>query len=169
MWSGSVAGAEIITFFTGPRMCFRASSPVVKSPVDSTTIEALTDALAREAWQLFQHVEAEGGYAQALSTGSIAISLAASRATREKAISSRRRSLVGVNNYPNVAEKMPGAAALPAFEDDPLPQVRLAEPFEKLRERTARHAAATGRYPKILLLERGDVKMRTARDRKSVV
>jgi methylmalonyl-CoA mutase len=126
-------------------------------------VEALTDALAREAWQLFQHVEAQGGYAQALSSGSIAISLGASRATREKAISSRRRSLVGVNNYPNVAEKTPGVAALPAFDGDPLPQIRQAEPFERLRERTARHAAAIGRYPKILLLEKGDVKMCTAR------
>jgi methylmalonyl-CoA mutase N-terminal domain/subunit len=34
-------------------------------------IEALTDALAREAWKLFQQVEAGGGYAKALESGSI--------------------------------------------------------------------------------------------------
>src|SRR3989475_11824352 len=44
-------GAEIVvestglfTFFTGPRKCFRASEPLVKSPVDSTTISAPTEA-----------------------------------------------------------------------------------------------------------------------------
>jgi methylmalonyl-CoA mutase len=45
----------------------------------------------------------------------------------------------------------------------PFPQFRLAEPFEKLRERTARHVLETGHTPKALLLKRGDVKMRTAR------
>src|ERR1700721_2213100 len=42
-------GAKIITFFTGPRMCFRASSPVVNKPVDSTTISAPTEAQSRAA------------------------------------------------------------------------------------------------------------------------
>ena len=32
-------------------------------------IEALTDSLAREAWKLFQQMEAEGGYAKALASG----------------------------------------------------------------------------------------------------
>jgi methylmalonyl-CoA mutase len=35
--------------------------------------------------------------------------------------------------------------------------------IEKIRERTARHASITGRYPKVLLLKRGDLKMRMAR------
>ena len=34
-------------------------------------IEALTDALAREAWKLFQQVEGEGGYGKALASGSV--------------------------------------------------------------------------------------------------
>jgi methylmalonyl-CoA mutase len=40
---------------------------------------------------------------------------------------------------------------------------RLAEPFEEIRARTTRHAKATGRYPRVLLLKRGDLKMRMAR------
>src|SRR5579864_7212496 len=36
--SGSVAGAVINTFLTGPRMCLRASGPLLKTPDDSTTI-----------------------------------------------------------------------------------------------------------------------------------
>ena len=126
-------------------------------------IEALTDALAREAWKLFQAVEAEGGYAMALSSGSIEKALAATRAARQKAVSSRRRTLVGVNNYPNLNEKTPEAEALPPIGGERFPAFRLAEPFEKIRLRTARHAARTGRYPKVLLLKRGDLKMRMAR------
>src|SRR2546425_7588155 len=44
VWSGPSAGAVIITFFTGPRRCFFASAPLVKRPVDSTTISAPTEA-----------------------------------------------------------------------------------------------------------------------------
>jgi methylmalonyl-CoA mutase len=61
-------------------------------------IEALTDSLAAHAWKLFQEVEKEGGYSQALASGSIEKALAESRQARRKAISSRRRTLVGVNN-----------------------------------------------------------------------
>ena len=55
--------------------------------------------------------------------GSIEKALAETRAAREKAYSARRRALVGVNNYPNVAEKTP-EAAIPAAEtgDSALPR-----------------------------------------------
>jgi methylmalonyl-CoA mutase len=108
-------------------------------------------------------VEAEGGYAKALESGSIGKALAETRAVSDKAYSARRRALVGVNNYPSVAEKVP-EAELPAPETaTSLPQVRIAEPFERVRRRTAEHARVTGRYPKVLLLKRGDVKMKGAR------
>jgi methylmalonyl-CoA mutase len=126
-------------------------------------IEALTDALAREAWKLFQQVEAEGGYAKALASGSLGKALAETRAAREKAYSARRRALVGVNNFPSVAEKTPEAETPAANSTGALPQVRIAAPFEQIRRRTAEHARATGRYPKVLLLKRGDVKMKGAR------
>ncbi len=126
-------------------------------------IEALTDSLAREGWKLFQQIEAEGGYAKALASGSIDKALEETRAARAKAYSSRRRAMVGVNNYPNVTEKTP-EAELPAEENgSPLPRVRVAEPFEQIRRRTTEHARITGRYPKVLLLMRGDVKMKGAR------
>ncbi|MBN1570487.1 MAG: hypothetical protein JXA73_21770 [Acidobacteria bacterium] len=126
-------------------------------------IETLTDSIAREAWKLFQQVEAEGGYVRSLAAGSVGKALAATRAARDKAMSGRRRALVGVNNYPNLMEKKPeGEVPLVAL-DGPLPQYRVAEPFEKIRRRTIDHASTTGRYPKVLLLTRGDVKMKGAR------
>jgi len=122
-------------------------------------IEVLTDSLAAHAWKLFQSVEAQGGHSRAASDGVIEKSIGETRSARGKAVSSRRRTLVGVNNYPNVNEKVPGAEAT-AMADA---ATRLAEPFEQIRARTAAHAAATGRYPKVLLLKRGDLKMRMAR------
>ena len=126
-------------------------------------IEALTASLAREAWKLFQRIEAAGGYSQALNAGWLADEIAKTRAAREKAISSRRKALVGVNNYPDLNGKP--LQGVPAIDTDsaPFPQFRLAEPFEKIRERTERHAHEIGHAPRVLLLKRGDVKMRTAR------
>jgi methylmalonyl-CoA mutase len=133
-------------------------------------VEALTDAVARAAWKLFQDVEAAGGWSKAVAAGTVEKALAETRASREKAYSSRRRALVGVNNYPNLMEQAPEAGldrlGLSRASDEsalPFPQPRLAEPFEAVRLRTVAHARATGRTPKVLLLTRGDVKMRGAR------
>jgi methylmalonyl-CoA mutase len=106
-------------------------------------IESLTVALAREAWKLFQRIEA----GEPLDR-----EVAETRAAREKAVATRRRVLVGVNSFPNLTEKTPGF--VPPREDCE----RLAEPFERIRARTAEMG-----YPKVLLLTRGDLKMRTAR------
>lgn len=117
-------------------------------------IEALTDALAQAAWKLFQQIEAEGGFAAA--QGTISAAIAASRAAKEKAIASRRRVLVGVNNYPDIHEKELDHAGI-------LSGWHLAAPIEAIRLRTERHAKQTGQTPKVLLLKRGDLKMKMAR------
>jgi methylmalonyl-CoA mutase len=71
--------------------------------------------------------------------------------------------MVGVNNYPDLNGKPLEVAPNPDAASAPFPQFRLAEPFEKIRERTGRHVGETGHVPKVLLLKRGDVKMCTAR------
>jgi methylmalonyl-CoA mutase len=119
-------------------------------------VETLTDSIARTAWKVFQQVEAEGGYAKAEASGFIEKALGISRAARAKALSSRRKTLVGVNNYPNMMERE--SEMQPTAEGR-----RLAEPFEKIRLRTLDNAKKARRYPKALLLTRGDVKMRGAR------
>jgi methylmalonyl-CoA mutase len=126
-------------------------------------IESLTNSLAREAWKLFQRIEAAGGYSKALAAGWLAEEVAKSRAGREKAVSLRRKALVGVNNYPDQNGEPLQAAPAPEAGAAPFPTFRLAEPFEAIRMRTQRHASATGHAPKVLLLKRGDVKMSTAR------
>ena len=118
-------------------------------------IEWLTDALAHKGWELFQQVEAEGGYTRAKPA--IDSALAKSRAAKEKAISSRRRTLVGVNNYPDLNETSVDPPEAP-------PGIwRAASPFEQLRRRTEADARKRGKRPKVLLLEHGDLTMRQAR------
>ena len=120
-------------------------------------LEVLTDSLAREAWTLFQQIEAAGGFLKYSESGALERDIAKSRADREAAVGARRTVIVGTNQYPNLAERM-----LPKLErEDPAP--RAARIFEEIRLRTERHAALTGHTPLFLLLEAGDVKMRKAR------
>jgi methylmalonyl-CoA mutase len=65
--------------------------------------------------------------------------------------------LVGTNNYPNLLERELGHGR------ELGPAWRLAAPLEAIRMRTERHTRATGRTPRVLLLEHGDLKMRKAR------
>lgn len=119
-------------------------------------IEALTGAMAGAAWKLFQQIEAEGGFAAA--SGTIATLVAGAREAKEKAVTSRRRTMVGVNNYPDVNESAldeEGALASAGW--------RLAASIEAVRLRTERHARKAGERPSVLLLKRGDLKMRMAR------
>ena len=136
---------------------------VADSAGGSYYVEMLTDMVGRAAWTLLQQVERAGGYAQAKASGSIDAALATARASREQAVSSRKRTLVGVNNYPDTHAKDPVTVKLPSDSSADTTAWRMALPFERVRERTSRWARANGRYPLVLLLTRGDAKMRTAR------
>jgi methylmalonyl-CoA mutase len=132
-------------------------------------VEWLTDALAAEAWRVFQEIEAAGGYAAALDAGLLRTHLMAPRQARQRDVATRRRTLVGVNTYPDPVSSSPSPASLPV-NDAPLPfapgtapPLRLAQPFEDIRARTVRHAASQGRPPIVQLLTRGDLAARTAR------
>ncbi len=138
-------------------------SKVLDPAGGSYYIEALTSGMAQAAWKLFQEVEAAGGWAAAVKSGMVESALTNSRQAKMAAIASRRRTLLGVNHYPNAKEKTFDAEAPANFANDPFSQTRLAEPFEAIRKRTAAYAQHTGRYPKVLLLKRGDLKMKAAR------
>jgi methylmalonyl-CoA mutase len=120
-------------------------------------LEVLTDSLARAGWKLLQEIEAAGGFLRYSESGELEHQIANSRAEREAAVSTRRRTIVGTNQYPNPQERM-----LPEIErQDGAP--RPARIFEEIRLRTERYAARTGHTPKFLLIEAGDLKMRKAR------
>ena len=109
----------------------------------SGALEAMTHELCAAAWSLFQEIEQAGGAWAALETGLIQRHAAAVRAERENAVARRTDILTGTNDYPNINEALPAVldvapAALPkdeaAVTAAALPRIRLAEPFEQLRD-----------------------------------
>ncbi len=122
----------------------------------SGAIEALTDALADAAWSLFQAIERQGGAAEALEAGSIQEDVAKVRGAREANIARRKDSLVGTSDFPDLAESDVAVLALPrlaALSTDAraLSPIRLAEPFERLRDRSDLYRAKHGQRPKVFL------------------
>ncbi len=132
----------------------------------SGAVEDVTDQLCQTAWALFREIEAAGGIAAALESGLIQGHVAAVRAKRAAALAQRRDALTGVSVFPNLHEaevavevvaehkhSLPPQAGKPMFA--PLPAIRLAEPFEALRDASDRWLAATGARPKIFLANLG--------------
>jgi methylmalonyl-CoA mutase len=124
----------------------------------SGALEDLTDQLCDAAWALFQEIEAVGGIAAALAGGSIQQKVAEVRAKRAAAVARRQDSLTGVSIFPNLAEAeatvdQPTPARRPSAGG--LQPIRLAEPFEKLRDASDRPLAATGARPKVFLATLG--------------
>lgn len=122
----------------------------------SGAIEALTDGLCRAAWALFQEIEREGGAADALESGSIQKSIAKVRAARQANVARRKDSLVGTSDFPDLAEDRVAVLAqtrLAALCSDEMimAPIRLAEPFERLRDRSDAYLAKHGTRPKVFL------------------
>ncbi|MFN0246478.1 MAG: methylmalonyl-CoA mutase family protein, partial [Kofleriaceae bacterium] len=92
-------------------------------------IEARTDALAREAWSRFQSLERDGGIVQLLRTGALRTRLEAAWAQRASAIAKRKEPVLGVSEFANLRETLPGTPRPPAGVH------RDAEGFEALRAR----------------------------------
>ena len=132
----------------------------------SGAVEDLTDQLCRAAWALFQEIEAAGGTAAALDTGLIRSKVATVRAEREASVARRKDALTGVSIFPNLTEA-DAQVDLPAPSIKPsaggLQPVRLAEPFEALRDASDRRLAASGARPKIFLANLGSPADFTAR------
>jgi methylmalonyl-CoA mutase len=136
---------------------------VTDAAAGAGVIEDLTDQLCRSAWALFQEIERTGGAAAALEQGLIQKNVAMVRGERQAALARRTDMLTGTSDFadldePSVAvlDVAPMAPPPPATVTlDPLPRIRLAEPFEHLRDASDRMLAQTGSRPKIFLANLG--------------
>jgi methylmalonyl-CoA mutase len=126
----------------------------------SGALEALTEQMCGAAWVLFQEIESTGGIWAALESGLVQQMIATVRAEREKAVAHRKDILTGSNEYPNLREASSAtlnvAEVISPRENTPvvaaaLPRIRLAEPFERLRDLSDGILARTGARPKIFL------------------
>ena len=136
-------------------------------------IEALTRELCEAAWSLFQDTEKAGGIFAALEQNLIQQRVAATRKAREANIARRREVLTGASEFPNLHEV--DVAVLDAkpitlapygeakFKFDALPPMRLAAPFEALRDKSDAMLKKSGARPKIFLANLGTAAEFTAR------
>jgi methylmalonyl-CoA mutase len=127
-------------------------------------IEHLTQQLCLSAWTQFQEIERAGGAVAALEAGTIQQQVARVRAERERAVAHRKDALTGTSDFPDINEAPASVLDVPpvampqrptAVTVEPLPRVRLAVPFERLRDACDRVLAATGARPKIFLANLG--------------
>jgi methylmalonyl-CoA mutase len=94
------------------------------------------------------------------------------RAEREAAVARRKDALIGTSDYPDLAEapvNVLGVPPVPAATQSlkvtfpALPRMRLAEPFEQLRDASDALLARTGARPRIFLANLGALADFTAR------
>ena len=127
--------------------------------------ESLTRELCETAWALFQEIETSGGVFAALQQGLIQSKVAATRKARDADIAKRRLVLTGASEFPNLSEaavkvEMPAPAAriensVAAISFAALAPVRLAEPFERLRDRSDAKLKSGGKRPSVFLANLG--------------
>lgn len=136
-------------------------------------IETLTGQLCEAAWSLFQEIEKAGGLFAALEQNLIQREVAATRAVREANIAKRREVQTGASEFPNLQEAevavldVKPIALAPygeaKFTFDALPPMRLAAPFEALRDKSDARLKSAGARPKIFLANLGTPADFTAR------
>jgi methylmalonyl-CoA mutase len=136
-------------------------------------IESLTQELCEAAWSLFQEIEKVGGVFAALQHGLIQAKVAATRKAREANIARRKEVLTGASEFPNLqeaqvtVEDIKPVALVPLGEAsikfEALEAKRLAEPFERLRDRSDQVLKASGKRPRVFLANLGTAADFTAR------
>ena len=137
---------------------------VVDPAGGSYYVENLTQSIAAEAWKLFLEIEEKGGYTAAYKAGFVKERIAASAAAKDKAIATRRQTLLGANQYPNFTEVADKAITAEAVtrkqaEGNTLAPDRGAMAFEEMRL----HVDRSGKQPKAFMLTCGSLAMARAR------
>lgn len=136
-------------------------------------LESLTDLLSRRSWEIFREIESAGGLAAAAAKGAIQRMVGENRSRLQEQIASRRKMVLGVNQYPNQKDAAlqldqggalrPAPAVQSAVRIEALPEFRPAHAIEELRLLTER-AAQRGKGPPVVFPWLfGDRTMRTAR------
>jgi methylmalonyl-CoA mutase len=145
---------------------------VVDPAAGSYYIENITRKLIDKAWQLFLETEENGGYYASFKKGVVRQKIVSEARIKDHEIATRKRSIIGVTQYPNVnehLEKLNDEAILfpkkhvnEKQETEPLTLYRAAMPFEQLRYKTDRYSETNPR-PKVWMFTFGNLALRRAR------
>lgn len=145
---------------------------VVDPAGGSFFLERLTEDLAEGGWKELQELERQGGIVAALRSGFVQDRLEESATKRREEVATRRLPITGVSEFPNLAEltleRRPRAnkEATPAPGGEsirPMRFERIAEGFERLRDRSDAHLALTGSRPRVFLASFGTPSQHLAR------
>jgi methylmalonyl-CoA mutase len=123
--------------------------------------EALTGALCERAWALFQDIEEEGGLPVALASGAFQRQVAVGAAALARDVASAKSPITGVSAHADLSERpievLPGAALRETLTpvEGALAPLRLAEPFERLRDKSDVIFQKTGSRPRVYLAALG--------------
>lgn len=138
----------------------------------SWAVESITADLARQAWDIFQGIEAKGGMAEALSAGFIQDEIAKAAEARARQMATGQIEMTGTSAFPRLAddgvtvEPWPSeilSADLKGATAQPLVGQRLAEPLEALRDAADAFASAHGQPPRVFLASLGPLASQSAR------
>ena len=132
-------------------------------------IEDLTTELAEKAWQYFQQIEAKGGMLEVLKSGWLQDEIALIQTKREQDVYTRKQSIVGTNVYANLAEEagsatsqlcdhLIGVDSTNMINIKKIKNVRLSEPFEKLRKMSEAIDIKSGVKPQVGMICLGELK-----------
>jgi methylmalonyl-CoA mutase len=128
-------------------------------------IEKITDSIAEAAWKLFVQTEEMGGFVKAVESGFIKSEIEKTCQKRDMEIALRRQVFVGVNQYPNLKERMLDKIQPTAKPGDlgNLRPYRGMQAFEALRMSVENHERKGFEIPKVYLFTWGNLAMRKAR------
>ncbi len=137
---------------------------VVDPAAGSYYIDNLSTSLAKNALELFQKVETEGGFLTAFEAKEIQTKIAEVRDFQEKLIRQRRQVYVGANRYPNMMETLDPQKYQTTEANDLLLQAQFAgKTFEELRLATEQFVAEGNERPTVFYALYGNLAMRRAR------
>ena len=80
-------------------------------------IEQITNELSQNAWTLFQEIEAQGGWVEAVKSNTIQEMIEQNAALQEENLSSGNTQLLGTNLYPNKEEEMNAKLEIPVQKE----------------------------------------------------
>ena len=147
-------------------------------------VEALTDELSVSTWGLFQEIEQQGGMTEVVRSGWLRGQIAKVVGERWRRLRCREELLTGISSFPKLDEptvrpleidpaiykprdhESSTAIRIEGFEDpapagktgeksETLAPIRLAEPFEDLRDWALEWAAKNGRAPRLFMANLG--------------
>jgi methylmalonyl-CoA mutase len=139
---------------------------VIDPAAGSYYIEMLTASIAQHSWDLFLEVEEKGGFMAAMENGFVKNTIDVTAQERYSLIAARKTSILGVNLYPNLHERMADKIMNP-MPDQPagnaLKLFRGAQAFEEMRLATGNYIVNGGIRPKVYIAQYGKLAMRIAR------